>query len=146
MIDEPRPRTRWRLPRVRVSVRALMGVVLVLGVVLGSYVRSVQIQRAAVAAIRRAGGSFAYDWQWGPRKPDMFIYTGKPLCTEWLAKVVPADYVANVVLVDLNARRANRPNHADDETLAHVRRLGHLESLWLGGTAITDAGLGISRV
>ncbi len=141
MNDQPRPRTRWRLPRVRVSLRALMGVVLVLGVLLGWYVRSVRIQREAVAAIRRAGGSFAYDWQWGHRKSDIIIYTGKPRAPSWLASIVPADYVANVVLVDLVPRGANCPDPADDETLAHVGRLGHLESLELSGTAITDAGL-----
>ena len=140
MDDQPQPRTRWRLPRVRVTVRALMGVVLVLGVVLGCYVRSVRIQQEAVAAIRRAGGSLAYDWQWGDRKPGMFIYTGKPRAPEWLAKIVPVDYVARVVMVDLVPRGGNRPDPTD-ETLAHVGRLGHLESLELSGTAITDAGL-----
>jgi Leucine Rich repeat len=141
MNDLPQPRTRWRLPRVRVSVRALMGVVLVLGVLLGWYVRSVRIQREAVAAIRRAGGSFAYDWQWGHREQRTIVYTGKPRAPSWLASIVPADYVANVVLVDLALRAGKRPDPADDETLAHVGRLGHLESLELSGTAITDAGL-----
>jgi hypothetical protein len=58
MTDEPRPRTSWRLPRV--SVRALTGVVLVLAVGLRWYVRSVDLQQDAVAAIREAGGSVEY--------------------------------------------------------------------------------------
>ena len=93
-----------------------------------------------MAAIRRAGGSLAYDWQWGDRKPGMFIYTGKPRAPEWLAKIVPVDYVARIVMVDLVPRGGNRPDPTD-ETLAPVGRLGHLESLELSGTAITDAGL-----
>ena len=43
--------------------------------------------------------------------------------------------------VDLAPRIAKDPNKADDETLAHVGRLGRLEYLNLAGTAVTDAGL-----
>jgi hypothetical protein len=51
------------------------------------------------------------------------------------------DYVANVVHVNLVPQRANDPNKANDETLAHLGRLGRLEFVNLNDTAVTDAGL-----
>jgi hypothetical protein len=121
-------------------VRALMGVVLVLAVGLGLYVRSVHVQQDAVAAIKRAGGAVHNDWQWGNDDPDILDFDGKWRAPKWLARLVPVDYVANVVHVDLN-HRGYRRNKVNDETLAHVGRLGHLKALNLGGTGIADAGL-----
>jgi hypothetical protein len=138
MTDEPRPQARRRIPRV--SVRALMGVVLVLAVGLGFYVRSVHVQQDAVAAVKRAGGVIEYDWRWGNYNPDIEDYDGKWRAPLWSVRLVPVDYVANVVRVDLNPRGCHREK-VDDETLAHVGRLGHLEQLALGGTAINDAGM-----
>jgi Leucine Rich repeat len=141
MTDQPSPRTRWRLPRARVSVRALMGVVLVLAVGLGFYVRSVHVQQDAVAAIKRAGGSVQYDRRWGDHDPDIYPHLGgKWRAPMWLARLVPVDYVANIAGVHLNPRGYHR-NKVDDETLAHLGRLGHLEGLSLSGTGITDAGM-----
>ena len=51
---------RWR-PRFRLSVRVLMMLVLVLGGGFGWLVHRVRVQREAVAAIKRAGGSVSYD-------------------------------------------------------------------------------------
>jgi hypothetical protein len=121
-----------------------MGVVLVLAVGMGWYVRSVFRQQDAVAAIRRAGGSVAYDWRWeGNNKPGTFVYPGKPLAPRWLANIVPADYVATVISVDLDApAHADSANPMDAATLARIGRLGHLNSLWLNNRfEITDAGL-----
>ncbi len=86
-----------------------MGVVLVLAVGMGCYVRSVSTQQDAVAAIRRAGGSVAYDWRWeGNNTPGTFIDLGRPLAPRWLANLVPADYIATVISVDLNAPARRR--------------------------------------
>ncbi len=153
-------------PRLRISVRALMAVVLVLAVWLGYYVRSVHTQQDAVAAIQRAGGSVEYDWKWGNYNPDILDYDGKWRAPKWLARLVPVDYVANVLDVSLipqtrfsrkpsTGRRAGPappgvssipekqdfPKPADDSTLAHVGRLPRLRSLRLDDTAITDAGM-----
>jgi len=135
------PRHRWRVPRIRLSVRALLLLILVFGCWLGWYVHRVQVQRDAVAAIKKAGGSVAYDWQWGDYNPDIIDSNGKPRAPKWLARKVGVDYVANVVHVNLVPRRANDPNKANDETLAHLGRLSHLEHLILTDTAVTDAGL-----
>jgi hypothetical protein len=49
---------------LRLSVRDLIVVVLVMGAWPGWLVRSAQIQREAVAAITRAGGSVRYSSEW----------------------------------------------------------------------------------
>jgi hypothetical protein len=70
---------------LRFSVRGLIVPVLVIGAGLGCVVRSARIQREAVAAIQRAGGSVTYGWEWNngntvPRgKPWNFI-SGEPKC------------------------------------------------------------------
>ena len=55
-----------RLPRVRLSIRALCAVVLAFGVALGWVVHRARVQRDAVAAIERSIGRVFYDWQWAP--------------------------------------------------------------------------------
>jgi hypothetical protein len=141
MTDQPQPRPWWRLPRIRLSVRALMLLILVFGCWLGWYMHRVQVQRDAVAAVMSAGGSVAYDWEWGRANSDIMRTTGRPRAPRWLADRVGIDYIANVILVDLTARRSDL-NQAGDETLARVRRLSHLKSLWLtNNTTITNAGL-----
>jgi hypothetical protein len=141
MIEQPLLQTRWRLPRARVSVRALMGVVLVLAVALGLYVRSVRIQQDAVAAIKRDGGSVQYDWRWGNDDPDIYDFDGKKWqAPMWLVRLVPVDYVANVTQVNFAFRLRSGPI-SEELIRAHVRRLGHLKVLNLGGTGITDASM-----
>ena len=145
--SEPEPRRRFP---VRLSVRALMGVVVVIAVWLGWYVRGVQTQRKAVAAIANAGGTVAYDWEWGNYDPNISSPQGKPRAPKWVADRIGVDYVGNVVQVDLVPNRRRKATIADDQTLKYVARLGHLERLWLNRTAVTDAGMvclgGLSRL
>lgn len=138
---EPIESPTRRRPHFRLSVRAMMGLVLVLAVAMGLYVRSVHIQQDAVAAIRKAGGSVDYDWRWGNYNPDILDNDGKWRAPRWLARIVPVDYVANVVYVSLIPRKRNDPKRADDATLSHVGRLRHVTYLRLTDTAITDAGM-----
>jgi hypothetical protein len=60
-----------------------------------------------------------------------------------LTNLVPADYIATVISVDLDASaHAGGAHPIDGATLAQIGRLGHLNSLWLNNQcAITDAGL-----
>jgi hypothetical protein len=65
--------SRWRR-YLRISVRGLLVLVLGLGVALGWMVNRADVQRNAVAAIKRAHGSVGYKWEWkngwrGPRAP-----------------------------------------------------------------------------
>jgi hypothetical protein len=61
----------------RLSLRGLIIVVLLAGGLLGWFVRSARIQRQAVAAIEKAGGSVAYEWDFQNGSP---IPNGKPWC------------------------------------------------------------------
>ena len=119
-----------------------MGVVLVLGVVLGSMCA---VSGSSRRPWPRSGGraaSFAYDWQWGDRKPEMFIYTREAAGAGMVGEGRPGGLRRQRVMVDLDPSACgNRPNPADEKRWRHVGRLGHLESLELSGTAITDAGL-----
>ena len=53
----------WRR-YLRISLRGLIVLVLVFGSALGWIVKRTKVQRAAVAAIERAGGSVNYEWEW----------------------------------------------------------------------------------
>jgi hypothetical protein len=64
--SDPTPHP-WRR-FLRFSVRGLIVIVIVVGVALGWIVREAHIQRDAVAAIEKAGGSVRYDWEsWVPK-------------------------------------------------------------------------------
>jgi hypothetical protein len=139
-----RPKRRFNL-----SLRALLIIVLVLGAWLGWFVRMARVQREAVAAIEKAGGSVAYDIDWRnegfnpyarPWTP-MRLLDGKLWGTKWLIHHLGIDYFGSVVTADLIPSRANNPTRADDATLALVGQLARLQSLRLTGTAVTDAGL-----
>jgi hypothetical protein len=53
----------WRRPRVRLSLRALITIVLLLGCGFGWVVRRAHVQRDAFAAIVRGGEDVWYDWE-----------------------------------------------------------------------------------
>jgi hypothetical protein len=72
--------------KFRLSVRALMGIVLGFGVGLGWYLNTVRTQQAAIAAIKDAGGSVAYDWEWGNYDPNISSVMDKPRAPKWLSK------------------------------------------------------------
>jgi hypothetical protein len=50
--------------RIRLSVKAFMLLVLVLGGCLGLALHRAQSQRNEVEAIRKSGGRVYYEWQW----------------------------------------------------------------------------------
>jgi hypothetical protein len=121
----------WRR-YLRFSVRGLIVLVLVIGAALGWIVREAHIQRDAVAAIRRAGGSVSYDWEWSDGKP---VPGGKPRAPGWVIDLIGADNFGHVTLVIL------APPSATDATLAHVGRLTRLQELYVGSPSVSDAGL-----
>jgi len=115
--------SRWRL---RFSLRTLFLLIAAGSMLLGVWVRSVDQQRRAVAAIRDTGGLVEYDFQ---LKGD-----GTPPLT-WLSNLLGTDYLASPVAVRLSPS-------ATDEELRHSGALSGLELL-IGdrSTAVTDSGL-----
>jgi internalin A len=123
-------RLGWRR-FLRFSVRGLVVVVLVIGAGLGWFVRGARIQREAVAAITKAGGSVYYDWEWSDGK---HIPTGRPWAPKWLTDRVGVDYFGHVTQACLGAKET-------DATLLKVGRLCQLRELNLNQSSVTDAGL-----
>jgi internalin A len=120
----------WRR-YLRFSLRGLIVVVLVIGVGLGWVVREAHIQRDAVAAIRRAGCSVMYNWEWSDGK---LIPGGKPQAPSWLVDLVGVDYFGHVTVVGCSFS-------ASDATLADIGRLTRLQLLYANSPYLGDAGL-----
>ena len=116
--------------RLRVSVRRTMILILVLSFGLGWIVHRARVQREAVAAIKRAGGSVMYEHQLSPRS------SGKPWWPKWAADILGIDYFDNVKSVFLEFKDSNL-----EQELAHIGRLDRLEQLYLTGSPVTDTGL-----
>lgn len=127
---------------VGISIRRLLAFVLVLGLLLGWYVRGVRIQQAAVAAIQATGGSVTYDTQSLDELPIFhykpfglkWFFHPRELSPKWLVDRIGLDCTGAVVQAYLGPK-------ADDETMVQVGQLDRLESLNLSGTSVTDAGL-----
>jgi hypothetical protein len=128
-METPNRRPWWSY--LRLNLRTLIVLILLVGAWLGWIVHRVNVQRNAVEAIERAGGSVHYDWQWRNGLPNPSGELGWP---RWLIDRVGVDYFAHV----LQARIFDR---GSDVEMAHIGRLGRLDTLDLGGSPISDAGL-----
>ncbi len=131
----------WRRPRVRLSVRALMTAVLILGAGLGWAVRGASLQRNAVAAIMQGGGKVWYDWEWSGFQSQPYGWTsqlksgGMPNWPKWLVNRLGPDYFGDVKRVVIGPRDP-------DLVMAYVAQLGRLEELsFLAKVPLSDAGL-----
>jgi hypothetical protein len=122
----------WRR-YVRFSVRGLIVLVLVIGVLLGWIVRRAGVQRDAVAAIRNASGSVRYDWQYKDGEPT----EGKPGGPTWLVDRLGPDYFDTITTV------LSGPSTSDAE-LARIGQLDQLELLNLSGATAVRYGNGPS--
>jgi len=92
----------WR-SYLRISVRGLIVVVLVLGGGLGWVVNRARVQREAVAAIERAGGSVKYKWDY---TVGTLISSEEPAWPNWLIKNVGPNYLAHIAEADLAPKQA----------------------------------------
>jgi internalin A len=123
---------RWRR-YLRLSLRALIVLVLLIDVALGWLVRSAHIQRDAVAAIKNAGGIASYDWQ---RKKQTYWPNGKPDAPRWLVDLIGVDYFGHVTHVAICY-----PSSRPDVPMAQIEHLTRLKSLCLSGSSVSDEGL-----
>jgi hypothetical protein len=138
-------RPLWYLPRV--SVRALMILVLLVGGGFGwtvHIIRTARIQREAVAAIERADGYVFYDCD---RDPKRIVTVRTPEYIKWRPRGqnMPGlrrpprfgiDYFNNVIEIVLGGILS-------DDELILVGRCPGVEKVWHGGSSrwVTDAGL-----
>jgi hypothetical protein len=93
-------------------VRGLIVLLLVIAAVLGLVVRQAHIQRNAVAAIARAGGSVKCDWEWSNRNK---IPGGTPPAPLRFVDQIGVDYFGHVTAVEFPMYPS-----ATDATLAEI--------------------------
>jgi hypothetical protein len=120
------------LPRVRLSVRWLMVLVLALGGAAGWHIQYGRIQSDAVVAIRQAGGTVFYEWEWRDGKP--LPPASMPRWRKWPVALLGPDLFGYPVCVQFH-------NFADDRLMARVADLPRLEYLSLFNSPVTDTGL-----
>jgi Leucine Rich repeat len=111
---------RRRLP-LRISLRALLIFVLMVGGLLGWVVHLAHVQRDAVMAIKSGGGQVTYDWQLKrlPGGNTQFDPRGRSQAPEWLIDYLGHDYFGHVEYVTLGQRNTD----------AVMKQVGRLEKL-----------------
>jgi hypothetical protein len=153
--DPPKkPKRRW----LRFSVRAMMAMVLITGVLLSWPIKRANVQRRAVAALRKADSRayLAYDFEYsadGRVRPN-----ASPWAPAWLRRLIGDEFfqevdtvslqgpVTDATMATLEGLQWLRILHLRDSSrigdgLVHLRGMRNLERLHLCGPAITDAGL-----
>jgi hypothetical protein len=144
--NEPATTLNRQLPprrriRVRISLRALMGLVLVFGVVLGWPIHLARQQRSAVRAILSRGGTVEFDFKYdtaGNRR----ISKGVSWCPAWLQNAVGDDnFFHHVAVVGMDLGRSGTLVCPTDADMVQLEAFNHLKVLYLGGGRITDSGL-----
>jgi hypothetical protein len=125
---------RWRgYPRV--SVRALIVVVLFVGGWFGWAVRSARSERDAVTAIKNVGGRVVYDWE---QKVGKSIPGGNPWAPRWLTDRIGVDYFGHVVKVSVSSSET-----AGDAAIEPVGRLGQVEHLTIQLSNLSSRSAGL---
>jgi hypothetical protein len=150
-------RGSWR-SRIRLSMRGLMLLVLLIGVVLGygARLRSLaRTQRRAVDAIRKAGGVVLFTWQFEGEKfrppTGGATVAGKvPGWPAWLVDRLGVEYFGDVREVYFGGGWASPggpvPTAAEiDSALVFIGQLPQLRILSLVDTPASDAGLDLLR-
>jgi Leucine-rich repeat (LRR) protein len=119
--------------RLRLSLGAMMIIVLGIGGVLGWVANRAQVQRDAVAAIttprRNTRGSVYYDWQFAAAQGDK---NAKPRGPKWLRDALGPDMFDTVVIVTIEG------DNVDDEFLENVGKLRGVEKVDLVGHSAPD--------
>lgn len=121
-----------RVPHVRLSVRAFLLVVLLVGGGSGWTVRSVVLHADAIRAIEKAGGRAEYQWRWSGGE---YLPAGRPPGPPWLHAYVVPDLVGHVTAVWLYHCEAG------DSLMPHLGRLRRIEHLLICWSHISDPSL-----
>jgi Leucine-rich repeat (LRR) protein len=148
------PRRRW----FRISLRAMMVIVLLAGVSLSWPIRRANVQRRAVAALRKAENNILLQYDFQYSADGRFKPNASPWAPAWLRRVTgdePFQEVDSVALFGpvteiawarLEEFERLRVLHIRDSSnigdgLVHLRGMKGLEDLALRGPDITDAKL-----
>ena len=149
-VDIATYRPWWQRLPLRISVRALMILVLIHGAVLGWVVYRAHAQRDAVIAIRSCGGQVTYDWQLKrlPNGNAQLDPAGRPKAPKWLLDYLGYDFFGHVEHVVLGQKNTDAVME-QVEHLGELRRISFRRGIDL--TPVARAGLdalpnsGVSR-
>jgi hypothetical protein len=133
-----------RRHRLRISLRAMLLILLLLSLWLGWQVNKVREQREAVAAVRRCGGLVYYDYEYVNGR-----FTGGrgPWAPRWLRGLLGDEFFqevrhVNLTYGDATGKCLDEANGLTyDRVLARVARLPGVRWLTLMGNQATDEGL-----
>ena len=109
-------------------LRTLLLAVLVLSLALGWYVRRVELQRQAVAAVRSAGGDVFYDYELSAGKLDFQTKSSIP---QALLDRLGINFFHAVVRVDVGSAVSNPDLQAMDRAIARLPGFPQLQHLVL---------------
>jgi internalin A len=139
-----KPRRRW----TSLSLRGLMLLVLVLGVLMGWQARKVSLQRRAVAAIERVGGQFIYDFVSPTGEMRYSNPPKEPAAPKWLRQMLGDEYFQAITGVYLGGGSpfempdTSAEHMAAVETLmASLTKLDQLQTLAISSNRLTPAAL-----
>ena len=115
---------------MRLSLKCLLGFIAIVFAVVAHWAEKGREQRDIVAAIRALNGTVVYYFEW----TDFISAEGKPEPSSpaWLRLMFGVDFFHSVMSVSLSG------SNVTDESLPHLERLMHLESITLRNTAITS--------
>jgi hypothetical protein len=153
-----------RKPRLRVSIRVMMLLVLVVGGVLGWKINRTRTQRLAAEAIKAADGDLFYDYAFSGEMAKAFDwakidFTAEPWAPRWLRKRIGDEFFREVTLVEFNREnptpevwksiakldhlmRLEVDTHLTKlEGVSGLRSLARLKSVWVRSGQIEDASL-----
>ena len=123
--------TAGRPRRPRISLRAMLVVVMFLGCWLGWLVHRARVQKAAVDSVERISGEVLYEWQY---KDGNYISGGRSGWPRWLVSTLGVDYLDSVVRVIVT-------QDGSDAVLHEISGLGRLEEVIFTSSSPTDNGL-----
>jgi internalin A len=139
------PRKRW-LPRL--TLRALMLLILLSSFWLVRQINKAREQRAVVAAVKKFGGWVHYGPDFVGADP---VYVKRPSVPAWLRRWVGEEYFQDLTHVSLaydgtnKTFQENKNENDCSEILSQLSSINELKSLWMRKWQATDEGLGFLR-
>lgn len=124
-----KPPQRWF--KFRISTMLLLTGIL--GIWLGVVANRAKDERQGTAAIRDAGGSVKFDYQYAD--DGEFIRNAKPPAPEVIRKAIGEEYFTNVVEAEANTQQFT------NQDLSQLKGLKELRSLRIFETDVTDEGI-----
>ena len=134
------PKRRW----YQFSLRTLLVVVAAIAAALGYFSERVRTQRAAVAAIREAGGSVTYDWEYrDPQSAEEWLDSldREPPIPKWVTEYLGDDVFYSLAAVSFPGGWRYTAHECTDDTLKHLHGLPHLKRVTLKMTRVSDEGV-----